>query len=71
MSIGNGEFEWFDDCGMAFEFTDIGESECAIATGLIFALVDSVFVRVYNLEYCDPVCIEKLRYVGRGLVIEL
>ena len=56
---------------MAFEFTDIGESECAIATGLIFALVDSVFVSVYNLEYYDPVCIEKLRYVGRGLVIEL
>ena len=29
MSIGNGEFELFDDCGTAFEFTDIGESAIA------------------------------------------
>ena len=46
----------FDDCGTVLEFTDIGES--AIACGLMFAFVDSVFVIVYSLEYCDPVCTE-------------
>ena len=37
----------------------------------MFALVDSVLVSVYNLEYCDPVYTEQLRNVGRGFVKEL